>query len=143
MSLEELVVKHVLRRGRRALPVRREGCLLGIVSITDANEVLRESWPRTAVDAIMTWDPLDAVAPDADVSTALQVLEEGSLNQLPGVTAESWSGCSAVPTSCRSSSSGKSWAFDAHPTRGPTEPRLAADQWGVEWFPSVGRDCAP
>ncbi len=85
MSVQEFVFDHVVRQGQRALLVVDGGRLLGIVSITDARELPQEAWPTTTVGAIMTPTPLKIVSPDADVNSALQLLVEGSLNQVPVV----------------------------------------------------------
>jgi Zn-dependent protease/predicted transcriptional regulator len=85
MSVQEFVFDHVVRQGQRALLVVDGGRLLGIVSITDAKELSQEAWPTTRVDKIMTPTPLKTVSPDTDVNSALQLLVEGSLNQVPVV----------------------------------------------------------
>jgi len=85
MSVQEFVCDHVVQKGQRALLVVDGGRLLGLVSITDAKELLQAAWPTTSVGAIMTPTPLKTVTPDADVNGALQVMVEGGLNQLPVV----------------------------------------------------------
>jgi Zn-dependent protease/predicted transcriptional regulator len=85
MSVQEFVFDHVLRQGRRALLVAEGGRLLGIVSITDAKELSQEKWSHTPVGEIMTPAPLKTVPPNADMNKALQLLVEGTLNQLPVV----------------------------------------------------------
>jgi Zn-dependent protease/CBS domain-containing protein len=85
MSVQQFVFDHVVRLGQRALLVVDGGRLLGIASITDAKEVPQEAWPTTTVGAIMTPAPLKTVSPDADVNSTLQLLVEGSLNQVPVV----------------------------------------------------------
>jgi Zn-dependent protease/predicted transcriptional regulator len=85
LSVESFVFDHVLRRGRRALLVVDDGRLLGLVSITDAKEVAREDWASTKIGSIMTAVPLKVVSPDADMETALKLLVEGELNQVPVV----------------------------------------------------------
>lgn len=86
MSVHEFVVGHVVRRGKRALPVVENGRVLGIVSLTDAKELPPRDWVRTPVRAIMTRAPLKIVSPQADASHALSLLLEGDLNQLPVLT---------------------------------------------------------
>ena len=83
MTVEELVMEHVVRQGLRALPVCDQERLVGIVSITDAKAVPRDSWPATPVGTIMTRSPFKVVAPGDEVGSALRLLVEGSLNQLP------------------------------------------------------------
>jgi Zn-dependent protease/CBS domain-containing protein len=86
MTLEEFLYGHVLRRGRRALPVVGEdGRLAGIVSVTDAKEVPQPAWPTTPVGEVMTRAPLTTVTRDTGLDRALRLLAEHSLNQLPVV----------------------------------------------------------
>ena len=85
MSVQEFVFDHVLRQGQRALLVADGGRLLGIVSITDAKELPHDAWTTTPVATIMTPVPLKTIGPDADLSSALQLLVDGTLNQLPVV----------------------------------------------------------
>jgi Zn-dependent protease/predicted transcriptional regulator len=85
MSVAEFVFEHVVRQGQRALLVLDRERLAGIVSITDAKKEPQASWATTTVGAIMTPAPLKTVSPDADVTDALQLLVEGSLNQVPVV----------------------------------------------------------
>jgi CBS domain-containing protein len=85
MTVHEFVFDHVVRRGQRALLVADAGQLLGIVTITDAKELPQELWGATAVRRIMTSVPLKTVALDADLATALQLMVEDTLNQVPVV----------------------------------------------------------
>jgi Zn-dependent protease/CBS domain-containing protein len=85
MTVQEFIFDHVLREGRRALLVVDDAHVTGIVSITDAKEVPQDAWPTTTVGSIMTPVPLKTIAPDADMQTALELLVDGSLNQLPVV----------------------------------------------------------
>jgi Zn-dependent protease/predicted transcriptional regulator len=85
LSIHEFVFEHVLRQGRRALLVAQGERLLGIVSITDAKKVPQEQWVSTPVGEIMTPAPLKTVSPGADMNNALQLLVDGTLNQLPVV----------------------------------------------------------
>jgi CBS domain-containing protein len=83
MPVHDFVFEHVLRNGHRAVLVADGGRLVGIVSVTDAKEVPQELWASTPVARIMTPVPLKTVARDADLSTALRMLVEGELNQVP------------------------------------------------------------
>jgi Zn-dependent protease/CBS domain-containing protein len=87
MTVHEFVFDHVVRRGERALLIAEAGQLLGIVTITDAKEVPRELWAATPVQRIMTPVPLKTVPVEADLAAALQLMVEGTLNQVPVVQA--------------------------------------------------------
>ena len=82
VTVDALVSDHFLRRGVRACPVVEGGRLVGIVSLTDVKETAQERWPLVTVGDIMTRDPLVQVSPDADLSEALRLLGERSLNQV-------------------------------------------------------------
>jgi Zn-dependent protease/CBS domain-containing protein len=88
MTVQEFVFDHVVRRGERALLVADAGQLQGIVTITDAKEVPQELWTGTPVRRIMTAVPLKTVPVDADLAAALQLMVEGTLNQVPVVERE-------------------------------------------------------
>src|ERR671929_58625 len=85
MTVQEFVFDHVVRRGERALLVAEAGQLLGIVTITDAKQVPQELWAATPVRRIMTPVPLKTVPVEADLAAALQLMVEGTLNQVPVV----------------------------------------------------------
>jgi Zn-dependent protease/CBS domain-containing protein len=85
LSLEEFFSQHILRQGRRALPLVEEGRLVGLVSLTDAREVPRAAWPATTVQQVMTRVPLKSVTPQTGLDTALALLAEGGFHQLPVV----------------------------------------------------------
>jgi CBS domain-containing protein len=81
-SVQDFVCQDVLH-GRRAVLVEDAGRLIGIVTATDAKQVPQEAWADTPIGTIMTPMPLTTIAPDADASEALQLLVDGSHNQLP------------------------------------------------------------
>lgn len=83
LTVQAFVFDHLLRHGERAMLVCDAGRLLGIVSITDVKKLPREAWATTPVSAIMTPAPLKTVAPSNDLSAAVQLLVEGTYNQVP------------------------------------------------------------
>jgi CBS domain-containing protein len=83
LSVREFMLEHALRRGQRALPVLEGGRLVGIVSITDAKHLGQNAWDATPVSDIMSRMPLKTVGPDTDLSTALRLLVENDVHQLP------------------------------------------------------------
>ncbi|MSQ28722.1 MAG: site-2 protease family protein [Dehalococcoidia bacterium] len=76
------VREQVLHRGRRALPICDGNGLAGIISVSDVKVLPETLWDATTVSDIMTWSPLLCVAPDAEVTEALQLLSEHQVNQL-------------------------------------------------------------
>jgi Zn-dependent protease/CBS domain-containing protein len=85
LSVEAFVYDQVLREGRRAVVVADGSRLLGLVSVTDAKQAPRERWADTPVAEVMTPAPLKTVSSSTDLAEALQLLVDGTLNQLPVV----------------------------------------------------------
>jgi CBS domain-containing protein len=83
LSVHDFVFEDVLQRGHRALPVADDGRLLGIVTLGDAKKLPQDAWPTTPVAKIMTSAPLKTVAPGSELSTAIQLMAESGLHQLP------------------------------------------------------------
>jgi CBS domain-containing protein len=83
LSVHNFVFEHTLRQGHRALPVVEGGRLLGIVSITDAKHLPHDAWATTPVGEVMTHMPLKTLAPEADLSAALELMVANGVHQLP------------------------------------------------------------
>jgi Zn-dependent protease/predicted transcriptional regulator len=87
MSVQEAVEGYMMTRGIRALPVNGpDGSLLGLVTLTDVQQVPRDHWATTPVSNVMTpVDQLRTTAPDAGLREALAAMAEHNYNQLPVV----------------------------------------------------------
>jgi Zn-dependent protease/CBS domain-containing protein len=83
LTVHDFVFEHTLQRGQRALAVVEAGQLLGIVSITDAKHLAQDAWKTTSVIEVMTRSPLETLAPEADLSAALELMVEKGVHQLP------------------------------------------------------------
>ena len=83
LTVGEFVLEHVLQHGHRALPVVDNGRLVGIMSVTDAKHLNQDAWATTHVGEVMTRMPLKMLSPDADIATALHLMVENGLHQLP------------------------------------------------------------
>lgn len=83
LSVREFVLEHVVRRGRRALPVVDDGELVGIMSVTDAQHIHQEAWSTTRIGEVMTHVPLKTLNADAALAEALQLMVEHDIHQLP------------------------------------------------------------
>jgi len=84
LTVEELVNQYILTSGRRCFPVVDDGHGLGLVTMHNVKVVPREEWPRRTVREVMTpMDKLKRVGPDEDLSSAMQLLTDEDVNQLP------------------------------------------------------------
>ncbi|MBI2856096.1 MAG: site-2 protease family protein [Chloroflexi bacterium] len=81
-SVEELVRRWFLQRGRRAAPVCDSDNLKGIITLTDVKGLPQHRWNSTAVRDVMTRQPIYSVGPDDDLNGALRLLAEHDLNQV-------------------------------------------------------------
>ncbi|MBI3969326.1 MAG: site-2 protease family protein [Chloroflexi bacterium] len=84
LTVGELVRDHMLRRFQRAFLVSDRSGLRGLVTLNDVQKVPQEAWDRTPLQAIMTpREDLVTISPEADVLTALRLMVERDINQLP------------------------------------------------------------
>ena len=67
---------------RRAVPVARDGKLVGIVTLTNIRGLPQEKWTITPVEAIMTKAPLQCVSPEDDLARAMAMIAEQDVNQV-------------------------------------------------------------
>ena len=86
-SLDEVVARHFLQRGERAVAVAREGNrLAGLIAYADVRRVPRTEWSSRAVGEVMTpLGDLTTVSPDDGVDIAIRHMAEQHYNQLPVV----------------------------------------------------------
>jgi Zn-dependent protease/CBS domain-containing protein len=87
-TIADLVNERLMRGEHRSFLVRHDdGGLAGVVTLSDVRRVAREDWPSARVTDIMTRYPdVASVGPDDPVETALELLQEKEVNQLPVVT---------------------------------------------------------
>ncbi len=83
ISVGDVVRDIFLQRGRRAVPVCQDDELIGIVTLTDIKELPQSKWEYTSVGEIMTRSPLHTVDTDDGLNSALKLLAEYSINQVP------------------------------------------------------------
>ena len=89
-TVADLVNERLVRGEHRSYLVRYDdGGLAGLVTLSDVRRVPRENWESARVTDIMTrFADLATIGPDAELATALKVLQEREVNQLPVVTGE-------------------------------------------------------
>ena len=81
-SVEEVVRDILFQRRHRAAPVYQGDRLVGIVTLTDIKELPQHKWAETAVEDIMTREPLYSVTPEDDLNSAMRLIAQHELNQV-------------------------------------------------------------
>lgn len=85
-NLQTFVEEHLVRTGRRFFVVTINGQAEGVITPNQVSAIERNRWPYTTVDkAMLSLGETRAVAPDAPVNEALEVMANEDLNQLPVV----------------------------------------------------------
>ncbi len=83
-TVASVVSDWFMRSGESVLPVFRDGLLVGVLSTDDVRRSPRESWAVEPVAAIMTpRDKLITLTPSESAATAMKLLAEKNLDQLP------------------------------------------------------------
>lgn len=84
LSLAALVHDYLVRSDEHALPVMRDGQLVGLVSLTDVRGVPPAEWPVTPVRRVMRPDvSLTIATPEEPVAQAFEHLAQQNVEQLP------------------------------------------------------------
>jgi CBS domain-containing protein len=93
IPLSEVVTQFVLGLGQRCVPVVVEGNLLGLVTMTDLRRIPPEEWPVTsAFRAMAPREKLHVVAPQDELTTALQLMADNDVHQLPVIDGNDFKG---------------------------------------------------
>ena len=80
----EQALSVMLDSHQRALPVMDNGQMLGLVSMTDIKRTSRDNWPVETIDRIMTpVASVKTIAPDDDLTKAVELMQSEGFNQLP------------------------------------------------------------
>jgi len=86
MSLSQLVKDYLLLTGRRCFLVTTDGQLLGLITVHQVKNIPHTDWPHTSVrQAMVPLARLHWVAPDAEVSEVLALMDDGDVGQVPVV----------------------------------------------------------
>jgi Zn-dependent protease len=86
LTLQELADEHILGGGQRCFLVTRGDSTVGLITPHRLTTVPRSEWVVATTAQVMV--PLDAskrVAPDTELSAALQLMDRDGVNQLPVV----------------------------------------------------------
>ncbi|HKO03290.1 MAG TPA: site-2 protease family protein [Candidatus Acidoferrales bacterium] len=86
-TLQELVDSHVLGEGRRTFMVGGDGQGGGLLTLHSIKSVPKAEWPTTtAAQAMIPMERLKSIQPDAEVWTALELMDRDGVNQLPVIS---------------------------------------------------------
>ncbi len=83
LTVSNLIQDIFLHGGHRAAAVSQDDQFLGIVTLTDVKKLNQQNWDTTTVETIMTKQPIYSVKPDDDLKTALTLIAQHGLNQIP------------------------------------------------------------
>jgi Zn-dependent protease/CBS domain-containing protein len=81
-NVQEMVSNIFRKLHGRAVPVCRDGKLIGIATITDVKKVPQDKWEATPVKQIMTVEPLYTVSPEDNLKTVLTLIAKNDVNQV-------------------------------------------------------------
>jgi Zn-dependent protease/CBS domain-containing protein len=86
-TVAELVNERLMRgEGRSFLVKHDDGGLAGIVTLSDVQRIARDQWPGARVTDVMTrYAELATVRPEDPLESALELLQQREVNQLPVV----------------------------------------------------------
>jgi Zn-dependent protease len=84
LTLQELVDHHILGRGLRCLVLQKNGDTVGLLTLHQIKDVPREEWRTiTAAQVMLNLDQIKRIRPDAQLTSALEVMDREGVNQLP------------------------------------------------------------
>lgn len=86
ISLKQLVDERVLNGGQRCFVVADNGKLQGLLTLKDISSVPQNKWRFTTTQqAMVPFNRLEQVTPETELMTALQILDNANINQVPVV----------------------------------------------------------
>ncbi len=84
LTLQDIVDEHILGSGQHCLLVNSGDEVIGLITLQRIKEVPRAQWATThARQVMLPLQQLTNIAPDAELSTALEKLDRNGVNQLP------------------------------------------------------------
>jgi CBS domain-containing protein len=93
ITLDQLVREFMLGRSQRCVPVVVGGELIGLVTMSDLQDVPQDQWATTSVFRAMTpKEKLHEVGPGDDLTRALEMMALHDVHQLPVVESRAFLG---------------------------------------------------
>jgi Zn-dependent protease len=82
-TIDYLVQTIFVQKRKRAVPVAEGDNLVGVVTISDIKALPQEKWTLTPVLQVMHREPIHTVKPEDDLNTAMKLMAQYDLNQIP------------------------------------------------------------
>ncbi|MFY9814483.1 MAG: site-2 protease family protein [Dehalococcoidales bacterium] len=82
-TIDYLVQTIFVQKRKRAVPVAEGDNLVGVVTISDIKALPQERWTLTPVLQVMHREPIHTVKPEDDLNTAMKLMAQYDLNQIP------------------------------------------------------------
>ena len=82
-NIADLVQTIFIQKRKKAVPVADGENLVGVITISDIKGLPQEKWSVTPVVQIMHRDPIHAAKPEDDLNTAMKLMAQYDLNQIP------------------------------------------------------------
>lgn len=93
MPLDEVVTGLMFGHSQRCVPIVVADDLLGLISMRDLHKVATDQWPETSAFRAMTpKEQLHIVAPEDDLTRALEIMASHDIHQLPVIDSRSFLG---------------------------------------------------
>jgi CBS domain-containing protein len=88
-TLEQLVAEHILGGGRRALVVKQNDRVVGLLTLHNIKAVPRSDWLTTRADLVMIpVAQMKQISPDAELTDALGKMDRDGVSQSPVMVGE-------------------------------------------------------
>ena len=85
-TIDYLVQTIFVQKRKRAVPVVESDNLVGVITISDIKALPQEKWPVTPVLQVMHREPIHTIKPEDDLNTAMKLMAQYDLNQIPVLT---------------------------------------------------------
>lgn len=93
LSVQQLVEDRILGSGQRCFFVADGGRLRGLLSLRDITGLPRNEWDRMTLEQVMVpWDRLVRVTPNTELLSALKLMDDSNVAQLPVVEGDEIAG---------------------------------------------------
>lgn len=84
LTVQQVVDEYILGGGRRTFLVGQQDEVAGLLTLHTIKKIPRDEWPCTPVErAMIPFEQMKSIRPEAEVWTALEKMDRDGVNQLP------------------------------------------------------------